>query len=193
METYSVTLDSIKNKVCIVCGAGFSISRAGKLYCSTKCKQFAYYHKDEIEKLKNGKRGINNEPIQLSIREFKTYDILVDKAREYQKLKDRQKSSFLNFEEQHAKRLEELEKQLPVYLKQSKPVGLTIEKWSFIKVLYPQIKNEEFFKLIASFSSKFLEDLFFTSTDDKKEKNNLLRVSFQNHLLKIAKGRIIFN
>ena len=59
MEIDSVINDTIKNRACIVCGAGFSIPRSGKLYCSKRCKQFSFYHREEIIEIKNTKKGIN--------------------------------------------------------------------------------------------------------------------------------------
>ena len=64
----------VRNTHCIVCGAAFSIARAGKLYCTNRCKQFRYNHRNEIDQAlaKKGK-GISPSPITFYIEDYSEY------------------------------------------------------------------------------------------------------------------------
>ena len=46
-DTNSVT-PPLRNTHCFICGKPFNTERFGKLYCSAKCKQFGYNHKERL-------------------------------------------------------------------------------------------------------------------------------------------------
>lgn len=193
MATEVVTYQIIRNMACIVCGAIFNAPRAGKLYCSPRCKQFAYYHQDEIEALQQAKNLGQISAVQLSLREFEAYIAALDLLCEYSNLKKKQASSYRPFEPSDALRLKILLKQIPRYLQNLDPPYMTIEEWSFIKLLYPSLKKEDFIKLICSLDSKFFENLTYADPPTKdKLKQNPIKSLYQNHVLKIAEGKIKF-
>lgn len=192
MDSKTDTYDNIKNRACLVCGACFSRPRAGKFYCSAKCKQFTIYHKQEILALKASRIGINDSIIKLSLKEYELYVLLTDKLHELKDLRRRRDSSFKAFDEQNLKRLEELEKTIPNYLKKLRLPNLSIEKWSFLKMLYPKLKKDDFNKLISNLQQAFFESLEYSPATGKKEMNNPIKLSFQNHLKKMGEGKIIF-
>jgi predicted nucleic acid-binding Zn ribbon protein len=193
METGSVTYDTIKNRVCVVCGAAFKVPRAGKLFCSAKCKQFNYYHKEQIIELEQARKGISNEYHELSLKEYNNYSITVKHLNEYHNLQRRVNSTYSPPTIIQQTRMEELENGLPNYLKQLKFHFLSIEEWSFIKILYPRLKKDEFFKLIDNLGSDFLDRLDYKEDSKKKdEKNNSISNLYKNHIYKIAEGKIKF-
>lgn len=191
METLSDTIQKIRNTTCIVCGKGFSTPRAGKLYCSAKCKQFSFYHKEAIQELQNAKKGIDNSIIKLSLREFENYNSTIDKVYELKGLQKKQDSRYFSFEEWHQKRIEQLEMLLPEYLKRIETRKLSLESWSFFKILYPHLKNDEFYKLIGSFGEIVFDNLIKCDNKNKHQVNRL-NLLFEKHLLKIGNGEIIF-
>ncbi len=190
METLSDTIQKIRNTTCIVCGEGFSTPRAGKLFCSSKCKQFSFYHKDTIKALQQSKKGIDNSIVKLSFKEFENYDKTISKVTELNDLFRRQNSKYLDFDNIHEERMNILIKALPDYLRTMKLQRLSIEEWSFFKVLYPQLGKEDFFKIISSFGYSFLERL--RGTEHSKFKNDIVRNEFESHLRKIVEGKILF-
>lgn len=69
-ETKSVT-PLLQNTHCIVCRSAFQAARVGKLYCSTRCKQFGFNHRDQIKDLLSIKRrSINPESLVFFIEDY---------------------------------------------------------------------------------------------------------------------------
>ena len=178
--TVSDTITAIRNSSCIACGASFTRPRAGKFYCSSKCKQFAHYHKDEITCLTEAKRGITNSPTTLQLREYEGYEALIGKLWELNGLQKRINSTYASFEHHHARRLQQLEKYLPAYLRKLRPRSLTIEQWSFLKVLFSSLKNEDFIRTICSLDEAFYQSLSYNG-NIRKQNSNPLHMQFLKH------------
>jgi len=193
METESDTLHLIRNRACIVCGAAFSFPRAGKLYCSAKCKQFHYYHKQEIMELKQAKRGISNENQELSLKEYNSYSLSVKRSNQYQTLKNRLNSTYFTLSTPQEVLLQELANELPMYIKQFPAPTLSLEEWSFVKLLYPHLKKEDFGKLLNNLGSRFFSRLTDNDNDIRStSKSDPIKNLYKNHLFKIAVGKIKF-
>lgn len=193
MEINSDTIGTIRNSACIICNKGFTSPRAGKYYCSSKCKQFAFYHKGEIQSLGRANKGISDICITLSLNEYYLYDKIVARVLENANLERRMNSSYYTHQWQDAKRKEEIEKSLPEYLKSLKVYKLNLEEWSFLKILHPNKNREEFLKLLNSLDRAFFANLVYPDPSIKKRIiNNPIQNLFFNHLSKIADGKIIF-
>ena len=83
-DTNTVT-NNLRNSHCIICGKPFNTARMGKLYCSTKCKQFGYNHKDIINQPANiCGTGINAKPQTFYIDEFQFYNKRQKMLKRYQ-------------------------------------------------------------------------------------------------------------
>lgn len=187
------TMHSIKNTSCVACGATFNRPRAGKLYCSPRCKQFAYYHKSDIAEIQDAKKGLNSLPEKINLKEFEAYLKIWNNTSEYFKLKKRRDSEYLSFEPPDAKRFNQLERQLPKYLKQLDIPYLYIENWSYLRLLFPDLTNNEFIKVVSNLDRSFFENLIPAEPNRKAtEKNNPIKAIYQNHLLKIVERKIIF-
>src|SRR5688572_5306446 len=89
-DTKSVTRVLV-NTHCIVCGAAFQVPRSGKLYCSSRCKQFGYNHKSEIqEALSIQKEGINKKPMAFFMDDYLLYSKSHKLLRQFKELKRKQ-------------------------------------------------------------------------------------------------------
>src|SRR5205085_6113098 len=87
MDSESVTKCAIRNTNCIICGARFAKERASKLYCSKKCRQAAYYHKDKIDVIRNSVfKGINGQILNFPMKEYREYNKIRDRLLNYKKL-----------------------------------------------------------------------------------------------------------
>ncbi len=175
-----------------MCGKAFELPRAGKLYCSNKCKQFAFYHRGEISQLNEIQMQINDAVIKISRNEFEEYKRSFKNAQEYSDLVRRRESNYLEFNSTHEFRLTKLQNKLPQYLKSIKIPLLTIEEWSFLKVLYPNLKKDEFLKLLASFGFKFFQNLTIIQNLYERKKANPIQILYTNHISKIVEGKILF-
>src|SRR5208283_4946601 len=88
-DTISV-IHTLRNSHCIICGNPFKIARFGKLYCSAKCKQYGYNHKESINVPRNSNdNGINAKPQTFYIDEFQYYDKQQRLLRRYKELKEK--------------------------------------------------------------------------------------------------------
>lgn len=192
METNSVRVADIRNTACTVCGAVFSHPRAGKLYCSSRCKQFAYYHQSEIRAIQTANKGVENSVQILSLKDFAAYNSLVNKVNEYQSLARRKNSSYRSFESEQYNRYCELDVELPKYLKIMGMKKLSLEEWSFLKCLNPQLRKDDFFKLISSLDNSFFCNLTYFDVSSKKKVESPINILFKNHLQKIGEGKIKF-
>ena len=52
--------------------------------------------------------------------------------------------------------------------------SLTLEQWSFFKVLYPKVNNEKLFTIISQLSRDYINQLNLESFDKEKRNGNLL-------------------
>ena len=100
MITDSVTKYLIRNTNCVVCGIAFTKERASKLYCSSKCRQSGYYHKDKIAIIRNSMaNGINKKILIFSIKEFKKYVAFREKIKYYKYLESLNKKAEIGTEQ----------------------------------------------------------------------------------------------
>jgi hypothetical protein len=193
METVLDKYRIIRNSCCVVCGERFKAVRANKFYCSPKCKQFYYYHKSEIAGLKQSGKGITDEYFEVSLKEYRAYSSIVKQVNEYHNLSRTSNSSSLRYAPNGQLRLEELETQLPQYLKGIKLPTLSIEEWSFFKILYPNLKKDNFLILLNNLGYNFFTRLAYEEEDNKRKiKNNSVKTLYKNHIFKIASGKLKF-
>jgi hypothetical protein len=198
----TVTRFAIRNTNCIICGAKFAKDRASKLYCSKKCRQAAYYHKDKIEAIRNSKmKGINGQILTFSMREYKEYNKIRDRLMNYRKLQS------------HFKQVEEGSKEwdllynnpnsaltferyeIPKVLWDSKPPPLSIEQWSFIRSLYPELNTTVFCQMVCSLSDEFFDQISSNAKEEpanKVEKLQPIKYRYLHHLKKIVHREIKF-
>lgn len=193
METILETNQVIRNTACIICGVAFKVPRAGKLFCSAKCKQFHYYHKDQIIELERSHKGMSDECQRVSLKEYEGYSSTVKRLNEYRELRRKSKSTFVTLNSQEATRLQKFEAELPKYFKELRSQNLSIAQWSFLKLLYPQLRKDDFLKLVNHFGSTFLNRLVDEEPDAKKDKkSDPITNLYRNHIFKIANGQIRF-
>jgi hypothetical protein len=193
MDSKLDTMHIIRNSACVACGAAFKRPRAGKLYCSPRCKQFAYYHKSDVAEMQDAKKGLNSLPEKINLKEYESYLKMWNNASEYFKLKKRKDSEYLSFEPPDAKRFKQLEKRLPQYIKQLDMPHLSIENWSYLRLLFPALGTDEFIKVISNLEQSFFENLIPVEANTRAtEKTNPIKAVYQNHLLKIVEGKITF-
>ena len=215
---YNKVNKSILNTQCIICKTEFLKPRSGKLYCSNRCKQFGYNHKD----LKNEKL---TEPIQ--IKKNRVKKILIEDYFFFQQLnlkikrfKDLAKRN-QRFEEEETKinirnslgllqnpetivshnslelndtEIEELES-LSDEIKgliNFEAHNLSLEQWSFFKLLYPQFDNENLFRTISQFSKDYINQLNFASISDETADNLTIKNKFIEHCNQITERIIRF-
>lgn len=216
--TNSVT-HLIANTHCIVCGIAFERARRGKLYCSSRCKQFGYNHRTEISQvLSEQERAINPKPLVFLIDDFNKYDKrqkMLKRYRELQKKKLQWESANqeilyrdkLNLPigiylwDSVSKKLTDdqenefynVETELEEELYDLVPKELSLEQWSFIKSLHPALDEIPFFELVCSLSTDFFRQLSLSESDAKTNGMNLvIKNKFMNHCNLIATGEIKF-
>ena len=216
-DAISVT-DTLRNSHCIICGNPFKIARFGKLYCSAKCKQFGYNHKERINQTGNiNGTGINAKPQTFYIGEFQFYDKRQKMLRRYKELKEKQTKWELadseinicnsvgmqasNYTwEKYTKRLTEneeselsdLETDIEEEITSLNLKELSIEQWSFIKSLYPSFEDISLCEMIASLSSNFISQLNLSPTNHNTNENVIIKYKYINHCNLIATGVIKF-
>lgn len=198
----SVTVLSIKNSRCIICGSTFTRDRAAKLYCSSKCRQTAYYHKDRIAVLRvSHSAGIHAQLLTFSIKEYKKYISYRDRIKEYRRLQ----SQFRHVEE-GSQAWEMLynspnsaltweRKAIPQKIFDLNIPYLSIEQWSFIKSLYPEMNPVDLIEFVCSLNRDFIDQLN-TSNEVSNAKNALkyfpIKNKYLHHLNKIVSGEVKF-
>lgn len=217
-DTISVT-DTLRNSRCIICGNPFKVARFGKLYCSTKCKQFGYNHKESINQTgKINGTGINAMPQTFYIDEFQFFDKRQKMLRRYKELTDKQtkweiaESTVINcnnlrisvgsytldtytskeLTDNEQSNLSNLETDIEDEIKSLNLKELSIEQWSFIKSLYPAIEGIPFCELAASFSRDFFSQLNLNPTNNNDISNVVIKNRYVNHCNLIATGVIKF-
>lgn len=217
-DTNTVT-PFLRNSHCIICGTLFVTERMGKLYCSSKCKQFGYNHKDKIFQSENiVGNGINATPQTFYLDEFQFYDKRQKMLKRYKELMYKKnqwelaKSEINTFKdlgimipnytlEKYATKkltdneegeLYELENEIEDEIKSLNLKEISIEQWSFIKSLYPDIEGISLCELIASFSKDYFSQLNLSSADRNTNENVTIKNKFINHCNLIAEGVIKF-
>ena len=70
--------------------------------------------------------------------------------------------------------------------------ALSLEKWSFVKVLYPTLNGDQFLNLVDSLGDSFFDRLEERHDTKKNEKPHPIATLYSSHIFKIASGRIIF-
>lgn len=226
LETTSNTMDTksitpiIVNTHCIVCGKPFQVARMGKLYCSTRCKQFGYNHKAEIHQaLAIREKGINPKPMIFIIDDHILYDKkqkMLKRFRELerkrvrwesieQEIEQRQKSGLLisnylldshvsnQLTEEEKDEIWSIETELEEKIMDLKPYELSLEQWSFIKSLYPALNEIAFFQVASSLSKEFLGQLNLRENATAGSNEYLvIKNKFVNHCNLVAMGIIQF-
>jgi hypothetical protein len=219
LDTNSITT-KIANTNCIVCGKGFEMPRMGKLYCSSKCKQFGYNHKNEIaQALANRQQGISPRQMTFYIDDYNIYYRKNKMLKRYKELEKKQKEwdsadqniayrqklnlpiSDFTLGEYASKKLSENEESdlydnemaLDERILDLNPRELSLEQWSFIKSLYPSLDELAFFEIVTSLSKQFFEQLNLRMDSNSGNKDFIvIRNKFINHCNMIATGVIQF-
>jgi hypothetical protein len=218
LDTNTVT-DNLRNSHCIICGKPFNTGRVGKLYCSAKCKQFGYNHKEQIFQSKNiSGIGINAKSQTFYLDEFQFYDKRQKMLKRYKELSNKQnqwelaenevrncnrlgiQASNYTWERFATKKLTENEEgelyEIEMEIEDEiEPLNLkeiSIEQWSFIKSLYPDIESISLCELIASLSKSFFSQLNLSPADHYTNENVTIKNKYINHCNLIADGIIRF-
>ena len=217
-DTISVT-HSLRNSHCIICGNPFKIARFGKLYCSAKCKQFGYNHKEKTTQAGNVSGiGINATPQTFYIDEFQFYNKRQKSLKRFNELTDKKnqwelaESELLNCQksgiqagnytwsiytskkitDSEESELYDLETDIEDELKPLKLRELSIEQWSFIKSLYTSFDEISLCEMIASLSKDFYSQLNLSPENSNTNNNVIIKNKYINHCNLIANGVIKF-
>lgn len=219
LETKLITTP-IVNTHCIVCGTAFQLGRMSKLYCSTRCKQFAYNHRDKIiQILETRIKGINPTPMNFLIEDYSEYNRIQKMSRRYKELdKKRSEWDAVNQEiklsdkinmpirdytwnkyvsgkltENEECEVVNIEQELDQDIVELNLKELSIEQWSFIKSLQTSLDKISFLHFASSLSKEFMDQLRMKENGD--EANNQyfhIRNKFINHCNMISNGIVHF-
>lgn len=217
-DTNTVT-SSLRNSHCIICGTPFNTARVGKLYCSSKCKQLAFNHKDQLFQSKNiSGIGINAKPQTFYLDEFQFYSKRQKMLKRFKELSDKQtkcelaeneirncdklgiQASNFTWERFATKKLTEneegelyeIEMEIEDELKPLNLKEISIEQWSFIKYLYPSFEGISLCELINSFGHDFFSQLNLDPANQNTNSNVTIKNRYVNHCNLIAEGVIKF-
>ena len=70
---------------------------------------------------------------------------------------------------------------------------VSLDEWSFIKSLYPQLDEISFYRTISSLGNEFLRELNLRPHNPKeRSEHSVIKNRFINHCNLIAEGKIIF-
>ncbi|MFN6387507.1 MAG: hypothetical protein ACK4X2_04255 [Bacteroidota bacterium] len=204
---------------CIVCNTLFTKPRVGKMYCSNRCKQFGYNHKGSEKKI----NLLNEEPKtfkkrRININEYFCYREMIEQIKRFKELTRRN----CRFQEEDIKirlrenmgipqspesiilynvcqlredELDELEilKDKVSNFSNFESQNLSLEKWSFFKIMNPKLDFENLFKLICQFSSEYISQLNFIALDPDETVDNLgIKKKYIEHCNAINEGVIQF-
>lgn len=215
----SVTTN-FRNTACIICGTAFQAERKGKLYCSPRCKQYGYNHKFQISHtLAARELGINPKPLIFFIDDYTAYSKTQKLLKRYRDLKKKKMSweeanqelilkqkyslpsSNYLWDQFTSKKLTddeesefyEAENFLPEEIISLNLKEFSLEQWSFIKSLHPNLDDTAFFEISDSLSDNFIKQLSL----NKISLNNIaeeliIKNKFTNHCNLIAMGIITF-
>jgi|GEM_PF-4255708 len=211
--------NSVIKTHCIVCNSAFLKPRAGKLYCSNKCKQFRFYHKEKFaleQKVLSFKH--KRQVKKFSIEDYQRYLEMSVDLKKYKILKRRQEKFLAIQKEMNIKsqlgiipeqkqtidlflyqlntdEFYELEYFDSVYddLKSFDAPNLSIEQWSFLKLLFNNVAERDFFSLVCQISRDYIEQLNVKSISRVSESNlSVIKSKFLIHCNEITNGLIRF-
>ncbi len=215
----NTVIGSLRNSHCIICGTPFNTERAGKLYCSAKCKQIGYNHKEKIIQYKNiSDTGINAKSQTFYLEDFQYYDKRQKMLKRYRELCRKQstwesiESEILNCEkakmpvndftrQRYISRrlsdneqceLNDLETELEDEIIDLNLRELSLEQWSFISSLHPSFDRISFCEIIVSLGNDFFSQLNLSPLDRNTNQNVLIKNKYINHCNLIAEGLIKF-
>jgi hypothetical protein len=114
------------------------------------------------------------------------------KLAELNNLYKKENSSYQVFRPEDHSRMQKLEKEIPEYIKDLRIPHMSLEEWSFVKLLYPKLKKDIFLKIIGGLERSFFECLVYPDELNKKNENPI-KNQYKFHLSKIAEGKIIFD
>ncbi len=205
---------SMINTHCIVCKTPFNKARSSKLYCSGRCKQFGYNHKDELSKMRDS-ASINekNKCIKLFQEDYEAYLMNFQKVKRYKELfkrnqkfiEEMKKSDlrqemginynyenivsfrYLELDNQEVKEMMKLKKDLKE-LASLEPTYITIEQWSFLKILHKNIENRVLFKLISNYSKEYIQELSLSVTNEDIDTKSNTKQRFVIHCNNLTEG-----
>ena len=211
---------TIRNTHCIVCGVAFVHARVGKLYCSNRCKQFGYNHREKIKQvLETKKEGINKQPIVFLIDDYIAYNKSFKSLKRYRELDKKQanweavdkeirscdkigiRPRDYKLDSWASSRLTEnedgefynLETELDENLRHLDLKDLSLEQWSFIKSIYPHLNNLGLTQLISSLSEDFIAQLNLREDDLTEHiEFRVIKNKYVNHCNLISEGIIRF-
>jgi hypothetical protein len=204
------------NTHCIVCKNPFNKARSSKLYCSGRCKQFGYNHKAEISKFKDTiSSNEKHKCVKLSQVDYEAYLINFHKVKRYrellkrnQKFMEEMKKSDIrqemgiiyNSENDVYMKSQELDNHEVTEMSKLKkelkelallePTYLTIEQWSFLKVLHKSLDNRVLFKLISNFSKEYIKELSLSVTNEDIDPKSNTKYKFITHCNYLTEGAI---
>jgi hypothetical protein len=180
----SVT-NSVMRTTCTVCNAPYLKPRVGKMYCSNRCKQFGYNHKDikavEAPETNKTERRIHRRFLLQDYAYFVDMNVKLKRYKEllkrFEKFRDEEKKMYfareygipsdqrnaLNYyyyqlSESELEEFETLQDELEMY-KNLEPQNLSIEQWCFFKGLFKKMNNENLFSTICQFSKDYIKQL----------------------------------
>lgn len=217
-STNSVKKSVLKTQ-CIVCNTLFTKPRVGKMYCSNRCKQFGYNHKGlqkEITLANEEQKPFKKS--RININEYLLYREMVEQIKRFKELTRRNcrfmeedmkiqlrenmgipqspESIILNnvcqLREDELDELEILKDKVSNF-SNFEIQNLSLEKWSFFKIMNPKLDFENLFKLICQFSSEYISQLNFTALDHDETVDNLrIKKKYIQHCNAISEGVIQF-
>jgi hypothetical protein len=217
-DTNTVT-SFLRNSHCIICGKPFETVRMGKLYCSAKCKQFGYNHKEKLFQGSNiAGTGINAKPQTFYLDDFLFYNKRQKMLKRYKELMHKKTQRELaeneisncnqagiqartytwqdytskKLTETEEDELYEIENNIEDEIKSLTLKEISLEQWSFFKSLYPDIEGISLCVLIASLSKDYFSQLNLSPANHYTNENVTIKNKFINHCNLIAEGVIKF-
>jgi hypothetical protein len=214
-----IVIKARRNTHCIICGNPFHIARTSKLYCSSRCKQYGYYHKENIYTDKLDPKSTNENMLSFYLDEFSLFEKtarMIKKHRELKRksvIKDsidyeiymRQKTglnvsdliweSYISNQltESENEEINEIEKELHEEILSLNLREITLEQWSFIRSLYDEIDEISFYRIISSLGKEFMSELNLRPIEPKEKcENTVIKNRFIKHCNLIAEGKIKF-
>ena len=207
---------SMINTHCIVCKTPCNKARSSKLYCSGRCKRFGYNHKAEISKFKDTiSSNEKHKCVKLSQVDYEAYLINFHKVKRYRELSKRnqkfieemKKSDIrqemgimYNSENDVYMKSQELDNQEVTEMRKLKkelkdlalldPCYLTIEQWSFLKIMHKNIENRVLFKLISNYSKEYIQELSLSVTNEDIDPKSNTKYKFITHCNYLTEGAI---
>ncbi len=219
LVTNSIT-HPIINTHCIVCGSAFQIGRVSKLYCSNRCKQFGFNHKSKFSVIINSKNSFASPtPCSFILNDYIEYDRTQKKLKRYHELDKKNKKweaieneinvknklgldiSYHTMNSYASDRLTEsesfehyeIEQEFDESILDLNLVALSIEQWSFIKSIHPNLDKIAFFQLASSLSKDFIDQLYISEMDEEnKSMLSMINNKYLHHCYLITEGFISF-